>query len=63
MAPEVLTQNGGGYNLAVDYWSIGCILFECLAGYYFLSFYYTFQVLLNYDEIYRISSFYCTYYR
>jgi hypothetical protein len=22
-----------GYGLAVDYWSIGCILFECLAGF------------------------------
>ena len=34
MAPEVLLiQNGRGYNLAVDYWSIGCILFECLAGF------------------------------
>ncbi|KAI8918389.1 kinase-like domain-containing protein, partial [Powellomyces hirtus] len=33
MAPEVLTNNQEGYGLAVDYWSIGCILFECLAGY------------------------------
>ncbi|KAJ3260726.1 hypothetical protein HK104_006861 [Borealophlyctis nickersoniae] len=33
MAPEVLVNNGKGYGLAVDYWSIGCILFECLAGY------------------------------
>ncbi|KAJ3151405.1 hypothetical protein HDU86_006105 [Geranomyces michiganensis] len=33
MAPEVLTNNQEGYGLEVDYWSIGCILFECLAGY------------------------------
>lgn len=32
MAPEVLTNNKNGYGLAVDYWSVGCILFECLAG-------------------------------
>ncbi|KAJ3290333.1 hypothetical protein HK104_006852 [Borealophlyctis nickersoniae] len=31
MAPEVLLQNGKGYGLEVDYWSAGCILFECLA--------------------------------
>ncbi|KAJ3122402.1 hypothetical protein HK098_002888 [Nowakowskiella sp. JEL0407] len=33
MAPEVLTNNGQGYGIAVDYWSLGCILFELLAGY------------------------------
>ncbi|TPX30960.1 hypothetical protein SmJEL517_g05602 [Synchytrium microbalum] len=34
MAPEVLsTNNSRGYTMSVDYWSIGCILFECLAGY------------------------------
>ncbi|KAI9095122.1 serine/threonine protein kinase, AGC family [Phlyctochytrium arcticum] len=33
MAPEVLTNHKNGYGLAVDYWSIGCILFECLSGY------------------------------
>ncbi|KAI8808160.1 kinase-like domain-containing protein [Cladochytrium replicatum] len=33
MAPEVLTNSENGYGLAVDYWSLGCILFECLAGY------------------------------
>ncbi|KAJ1535893.1 hypothetical protein HK405_015476 [Cladochytrium tenue] len=33
MAPEVLRLSGHGYNLAVDYWSLGCILFECLAGF------------------------------
>ncbi len=31
MAPEVL--KGGEYNHSVDYWSLGCILFECLSGY------------------------------
>ncbi|RKO98152.1 hypothetical protein CXG81DRAFT_11111 [Caulochytrium protostelioides] len=34
MAPEVLQDVGGrGYDHAVDYWSVGCILFECLAGF------------------------------
>ncbi|KAI8913470.1 kinase-like domain-containing protein [Gorgonomyces haynaldii] len=33
MAPEVLTKHGEGYDYGVDYWSLGCILFECLAGY------------------------------
>ncbi|KAL1992851.1 hypothetical protein VTN49DRAFT_3607 [Thermomyces lanuginosus] len=31
MAPEVLM--GQAYNFTVDYWSLGCILFEALAGY------------------------------
>ncbi|KAH6917680.1 AGC/NDR protein kinase [Coprinopsis sp. MPI-PUGE-AT-0042] len=31
MAPEVL--RGRSYTLAVDYWSLGCILFEFLAGF------------------------------
>lgn len=33
MAPEVLIQNGQGYDSRVDYWSLGCILYECLTGY------------------------------
>lgn len=42
MAPEVLVQsqhNGkpelytSGYDYLVDYWSLGCILFEFLCGY------------------------------
>ncbi|KAI9670918.1 MAG: hypothetical protein M1817_003803 [Caeruleum heppii] len=31
MAPEVL--KGEGYDFTVDYWSLGCMLFEALAGY------------------------------
>lgn len=31
MAPEVL--KGEEYNFTVDYWSLGCMLFEALAGY------------------------------
>ena len=31
MAVEMLT--GKGYDLLVDYWSLGCILFESLSGY------------------------------
>ena len=31
MAPEILL--GEGYDRLVDYWSIGCILYEFLAGY------------------------------
>ncbi|KAJ3130697.1 hypothetical protein HK100_007686 [Physocladia obscura] len=35
MAPEVLIKSGcgTGYDLAVDWWSLGCILFEALCGY------------------------------
>ncbi|KAJ3107619.1 hypothetical protein HDU97_003613 [Phlyctochytrium planicorne] len=33
MAPEVLMHVNDGYSLEVDYWSLGCILFECLAGF------------------------------
>ena len=34
MAPEVLSSNGGkSYDFTVDYWSLGCMLFEALAGY------------------------------
>lgn len=33
MAPEVLTQAKEGYGIGVDYWSLGCILYECLSGY------------------------------
>lgn len=32
MAPEVL-QGQKGYDFTVDYWSLGCMLFEALAGY------------------------------
>lgn len=32
MAPEVLTRSDEGYDHAVDYWSLGCILFEGLCG-------------------------------
>jgi serine/threonine protein kinase len=31
MAPEILENNG--YDYLVDYWSLGCILFEFLSGY------------------------------
>ncbi|WBW74365.1 meiosis specific serine/threonine protein kinase (NDR family) Mug27/Slk1 [Schizosaccharomyces osmophilus] len=31
MAPEVIY--GNGYDKTVDYWSLGCILYECAAGY------------------------------
>lgn len=31
MPPEVL--RGKSYSFPVDYWSLGCILFEFLAGY------------------------------
>lgn len=34
MAIEVLVGEGKtGYDLSVDYWSLGCILFETLCGY------------------------------
>ncbi|XP_075070749.1 serine/threonine-protein kinase Chk2 isoform X2 [Mixophyes fleayi] len=34
LAPEVLTTAGtAGYSSAVDYWSLGVILFVCLGGY------------------------------
>ena len=33
MAIEVLTREKSGYDQAVDYWSLGCILFEAACGY------------------------------
>ncbi|RKP37573.1 kinase-like protein [Dimargaris cristalligena] len=33
MAPEIITNQGAGYDNRVDFWSIGCILYEFLAGY------------------------------
>ncbi|KAJ1972687.1 serine/threonine-protein kinase dbf2, partial [Dimargaris verticillata] len=33
MAPEIITNQGAGYDNRVDFWSLGCILFEFLAGY------------------------------
>jgi cell cycle protein kinase DBF2 len=33
VAPEVLDDNAAGYDHSVDYWSLGCILFEMLSGY------------------------------
>ena len=34
MAPEVLSSNSKtAYDFTVDYWSLGCMLFEALAGY------------------------------
>lgn len=32
MAPEMIDNRGRGYDLLVDYWSLGCMLFEFLAG-------------------------------
>lgn len=33
MAIEILTQESAGYDYSVDYWSLGCILFEAVCGY------------------------------
>ncbi|KAJ1930604.1 serine/threonine-protein kinase dbf2 [Tieghemiomyces parasiticus] len=33
MAPEIITNQGAGYDNRVDFWSIGCILYEFLSGY------------------------------
>ena len=33
MAYEVLIQSQQGYDLSIDYWSIGCILFEMVSGF------------------------------
>jgi serine/threonine protein kinase len=34
IAPEVLlARDGGGYGPEADFWSLGCIMFECLCGY------------------------------
>jgi len=40
MAPELLTNQGNDY--LADYWAVGCILFELLAGTSCLEFIYLF---------------------
>jgi len=32
MAPEVMLHQGSGYNHAVDWWTVGIFLYECLKG-------------------------------
>ena len=33
VAPEVLVRTTQGYGPEADWWSVGCIMFECLCGY------------------------------
>lgn len=33
IAIEIVENSIAGYDYAVDYWSIGCLMFECLTGY------------------------------
>jgi serine/threonine protein kinase len=32
MAVEILQEVEAGYSFASDWWSLGCLLFECLTG-------------------------------
>jgi len=32
MAPEVIKSNGAGHNWAVDFWSLGVLMYELLTG-------------------------------
>jgi len=32
MAPEVIDSKGKGYGIAVDYWALGILIFEMIAG-------------------------------
>ena len=36
-APEVIKLSG--YNKTVDYWGLGILIFEMLAGYYIISYF------------------------
>lgn len=33
IAIEIVEGSSSGYDYSVDYWSVGCIMFECLIGY------------------------------
>lgn len=46
IAPEVLaTENGGEpYDCSVDWWSLGCIMFECLVGELLLYYCFVFTI-------------------
>ena len=32
MAPEVIKSNGSGHDQAVDFWSLGVLIYELLTG-------------------------------
>eukprot|EP00767_Chilomastix_cuspidata_P001396 gnl/Chilomastix_cuspidata/1509.p1 GENE.gnl/Chilomastix_cuspidata/1509~~gnl/Chilomastix_cuspidata/1509.p1 ORF type:complete len:459 (-),score=246.08 gnl/Chilomastix_cuspidata/1509:1022-2398(-) len=33
IAPEILSKSRHGYGVQADWWSVGCIMYECLIGY------------------------------
>ena len=35
MAVEILEETDKGYSFASDWWSLGCLIFECLCGMFY----------------------------
>lgn len=59
MAPEVLMNDESGYDLSVDYWSLGCILYEMLSGKKKREDFSSYSTLIF--LLLRLSSFHCRY--